>query len=122
MTEMLRSRSILRLLLATAFAAAGFAHLAMPEPFLAITPRWVPMPDHVVAWTGITEIAGAGGLLIPRFRRAAAWGLAAYTVCVFPANVSHAWIDLIAPETAARFALPSANHIQRLLVQPVIVW
>ena len=36
---------------------------------------------------GLSEIAGGIGLLIPALRRAAAWGLVALLVAVFPANV-----------------------------------
>lgn len=119
---MTRSRLILRLLLAAAFAAAGVAHLVAPDPFVGITPGWVPRPRAVIAWTGIAEIAGAAGLLVPRLRRAAAWALAAYAVCVFPANVNHAWMDLVATGQAGRPPLPLAYHAPRLAAQPVIVW
>lgn len=97
------------------------AHLVAPEPFLAITPEWVPSPEAVVAWTGVAELAGAAGLLAPRVRKAAAWALAAYTVCVFPANINHTLIDLADGDDAGRVTLPLAYHMPRLLAQPVIV-
>ena len=37
--------------------------------------------------SGLAEIAGGIGLLVPRLRRAAGWGLIALLVAVFPANV-----------------------------------
>ena len=43
---------------------------------------------------GAAEIAGGTGLLVRRFRRAAAWGLLALLVAVFPANLQvalHGW-------------------------------
>lgn len=108
---------VLRWLLAAAFGYAGYAHITTPGPFLAITPGWVPFPGQVVFWTGIAEIAGALGLLVPPFRTAAAWGLAVYTVCVYPANINHALMDL-----TGGGGLGAAYHVPRLLFQPVIVW
>jgi uncharacterized membrane protein len=112
-----RLRPAARLILAVLFAGAGVLHLVSPEPFLQITPDWVPFADLVIRWTGVAEIAGAIGLLIPRTRVAAGWALAAYAVAVFPANVKHA---LEGVEVAG---LPTGwwYHGPRLALQPVIV-
>ena len=111
-------RSTLRILLAAAYFAAGILHLARPGGFLAITPGWVPWPEAVVAFTGIAEIAGAIGLMIPRLRYAAGIGLAAYAVCVFPANINHA---LNAIPLGGNI-LGWGYHGPRLALQPVFVW
>jgi uncharacterized membrane protein len=37
--------------------------------------------------SGAAEIAGGFGLLLPRVRRLAAWGLVALLIAVFPANI-----------------------------------
>ena len=74
-----------RLALAGFYGLAGVQHLAVPEPFLGITPSWVPQPEAVIALTGVSEIAGAIGLLVPAVRTYAAVGLALYAVGVFPA-------------------------------------
>lgn len=113
-----RSRAGLRWLLALFYAVAGTAHLASPAGFLKITPAWVPWPETVVALTGIAELAGAAGLLIPRTRRAAAIGLALYAVCVYPANINHAVNHIAIGGTA----LGWWYHGPRLAFQPVLVW
>ena len=110
-------RTVLRWLLALAFAYAGYAHIASPRGFLAITPDWVPFAPEVIFLTGICELLGALGLLIPQTRRWAGWALAAYTVCVYPANINHAIMDL-----SSGTGLSLAYHLPRLLFQPVIVW
>jgi uncharacterized membrane protein len=100
--------------------AAGF-HLASPGPFLAIMPAWVPCPEQVVFWTGLAEAAGALALLqpwSPRLRRVGAVGLAAYAVCVFPANINHMLIDL----AKADGGMGLAYHLPRLAAQPLVVW
>ena len=82
-----------------------------------IVPAWVPAPHAVVIVTGLCEIAGAIALVTQRWRRAAGWALAAYAVCVYPANVQHAIIDL-----GHGTGLSLWYHLPRLLLQPVIVW
>jgi uncharacterized membrane protein len=111
-------RVVFRVLLALFYFAAGVMHLRSPGGFLQITPDWVPWPEAVVAFTGICEIAGAIGLMIPRFRRAAGIGLAAYAVFVFPANINHAINDI----AIGGSDLSWVYHGPRLLFQPVFVW
>jgi uncharacterized membrane protein len=113
-----RWRQAMRWLLAAFYLAAGLLHLARPEGFLPIVPDWVPAPFAVVIATGLAEIAGAVGLMIPRLRPAAGIGLALYAACVFPANIKHAL------EGIAVAGLPSTwwYHAPRLALQPVLVW
>lgn len=111
-------RTSFRWLLAAFYFLAGVAHLRSPAGFLTITPAWVPFPEAVVAFTGIAELAGAIGLLIPRFRRAAAIGLAAYAVCVYPANINHAINNL----AIGGQEMSWWYHGPRLAFQPVFVW
>ena len=111
-------RRVARWVLAAAFAAAGALHLVSPEPFLSITPDWVPQPETVIQLTGVAEILGALGLQVPRYRRAAGIGLALYAVCVYPANIKHA-VDFFEGGGDPGGWL---YHGPRLLFQPVIVW
>jgi uncharacterized membrane protein len=116
-------RISLRWLFAIFYLVAGIAHLRSPGGFLAITPDWVPFPAEVVAFTGIAEIAGAIGLIIPRTaihwaRPAAGIGLALYALCVWPANFNHALNNI---------PLGGHNvgwwyHGPRLFAQPLFIW
>lgn len=101
------------------YAVAGTLHLAMPAPFITITPEWVPYPHSVIMLTGICEISGAAGLLFPRLRRITAVALALYAVCVFPANIKHAINALGASHPSLWQWL---YHILRLPLQPFVVW
>jgi uncharacterized membrane protein len=104
--------------LALLFLAAGIIHIWKPEPFLLITPDWVPYPQQVILGTGICEIIGAFALLTKRLRYAAGIGFALYAVCVYPANIKHAFYGL--PGDHAQ--LTWWYHGPRLAFQPVIVW
>jgi uncharacterized membrane protein len=74
-------------LLAVGMVGIGTLHFVHPEPFVRIVPPWLPAPLALVYVSGFFEIAGGVGVLVPATRRAAAWGLIALYLCVFPANV-----------------------------------
>lgn len=76
-----------RVLLAGFFAFAGVMHFVKPELYAAIIPPWLPNAPLLVALSGAFEILGGLGVLAPRTRRAAGWGLIALLIAVFPANV-----------------------------------
>jgi len=50
-------------------------------------------------------------------RRWAGWGLAAYALCVWPANFHHMQIDMARPG----HGLGLGYHIPRLAAQPLII-
>jgi uncharacterized membrane protein len=104
--------------LALTYLVAGVLHLKSPHGFVAIVPAWVPWPELVVALTGIAEIAGAAGLMIPRLRMAAGIGLALYALCVWPANINHALNDI----ALGGVHLSWWYHGPRLAAQPLIIW
>jgi uncharacterized membrane protein len=80
-------RTALRGLAAVFFVAAGIFHFVKPDFYIKIVPPYFPAPDLLVVLSGMAEIAGGLGLLIPRFRRAAGYGLIALLIAVYPANI-----------------------------------
>jgi uncharacterized membrane protein len=112
------ARAIMRWIIAAVFAAAGVAHLAVPDTLLSITPDWVPFAPQVILVTGALEIAGAVALVTRPLRTWAALALAAYALCVWPANFKHAFAHVDIPHVASSWWY----HGPRLALQPVIVW
>jgi uncharacterized membrane protein len=83
----------LRWLLAAAFVGMGITHFvpkavrtmgAMIPP--ALRRPGFPSPRTLVYFTGVCEIAGGIGLLVPALRLAAGFALIVFLVAVFPAN------------------------------------
>jgi uncharacterized membrane protein len=111
-------RNVMRWMMSGFFVIAGVLHLHSPDAFLPIVPSWVPAARDVVLITGGCEIVGAIALLTRRLRKFAGIMLAAYAVCVFPANIKHAFYGV------QLAGLPSSwwYHAPRLALQPVIVW
>lgn len=66
----------------------GVSHFTfMKEDLVRMMPPSIPWPRALVYFTGVCEFAGAVGLLLPEFRRAAAYALIAFFLAVLPANI-----------------------------------
>lgn len=73
-----------------AFLTTGIGHFVIDKFFVAIVPKSLPNPEALVAISGVAEIAGGVGVLVPQTRRLAGLGLIALLVAVFPANINMA--------------------------------
>ena len=111
-------RKALLALTAAFFAFAGFLHFVRPAPFVKIVPPFLPHPLAMVYLSGAAEIAGGLGLLLRPLRRAAAWGLVALLIAVFPANIYMA-IDQVQVTVTP---LPVWLLWVRLPLQLVLIW
>ena len=77
--------------LAVMFVFTGIAHFnKMKHDLARMVPAMFPRRMLLVYFTGVLEFAGAVGLLIPRFRRAAGICLIVLLIVMFPANVNAA--------------------------------
>jgi uncharacterized membrane protein len=78
----------LRLALAGMFLLTASAHWGKRRSdLIAMVPPAFPRPDLLVTATGVLEIVGAVGLMVPRTAPYAALGLCLMLLAVFPANV-----------------------------------
>lgn len=77
----------MRLAAAVTFISTGIVHFTHPQALVEMVPPVIPAPEFMVAFTGVAEIAGALGLLLPRTRNLAALCLVALLVGVLPANI-----------------------------------
>jgi uncharacterized membrane protein len=76
-----------KILLAVIFVAGGIMHFVATPAYLRIMPPVLPDPRLLVQISGICEILGGIGLLLPASQGFAAWGLIALLVAVSPANI-----------------------------------
>ncbi len=97
--------------LAAMFVLTGIAHFAprLRVDLIAIVPPRLPAPGVLVTITGLLELLGAVGLLLPVTRVAAALCLLALMLAMFPANVY-----------AARMPNPPTSMTTRLSVRTVV--
>ena len=105
--------------LAALFIFAGTVHLLDARLFLPIMPPWIPQPVTAIILSGLAELAGGVGLLVPfrALRRAAGWGLLLLLVAVFPANLHMASAHIRV------HGFPSQNWMSwaRLPLQPLLM-
>lgn len=82
-----------RLIMGIGYIAAGTLHFLATPTYMGIMPAYLPAHRELVLVSGLAEIAGGVGILLPETRsgqprRAAAWGLVALLIAVFPANLT----------------------------------
>lgn len=110
-------KELLRVILSASIILVGSLHFVIPEPFVKIVPFYLPYPLALVYVSGFFEILGGIGLLLPPVSCAAAWGLVALFVAVFPANINMAVNQINLP------GIPSSPVFQgiRLPLQAVLL-
>jgi uncharacterized membrane protein len=102
--------------LAAFFVSAGVNHFVIPKAYKQIVPPGIGDPAMLVRVSGVAEIAGGVGVLLPRTRRLAGFGLIALLAAVFPANVHMA-------RNPAKFKkIPGWALYARLPLQPLAMW
>ena len=81
-------RDAARIGMAVLFVVTGVSHFSrLKADMAAMIPPPLTGALWVISVTGVFELAGAVGLLLPAVRRLAAWCLIALLVAMFPANV-----------------------------------
>lgn len=112
------ARLIVTIALAGAFAFMGITHFvpASARTMAAMIPQRMRFVSarRLVQFTGLCEIAGGIGLLVPALHLAAAIALIVFLVAVFPANAYAAQH----PERFGRAAIP---FWPRLIAQLVLI-
>ena len=96
------------------FLFGGVAHFSLTEMEMRIVPPVIPWPRAAVLISGVFELLGALGILIPATRRAAGIGLFLLTIAVTPANVYML-------QHAELFNVPRWGLIGRLPFQAVLL-
>ena len=104
------------LIISLYFLLGGIAHFVSTDSFVAIMPAYLSYHWELVIISGIFELLGAIGLLVPKMRLWAGYSLMALSVAVFPANIN--------------MALNSQHHTvmselllyARLPLQPLLIW
>ena len=98
------------------FMGGGITHFTNPDFFVSIMPPWISWQLEIVYISGVFEILGAIGILIPVLRQWAGNGLLLLVACVTPANV-HMWMN---PELFPD--VPALMLSIRLVIQVILLW
>ena len=111
-------RDRMRVAAGLAFILASIPHFTSPERYLPMMPPFVPAPEAMIVVSGVAELIGGVGMLIPRTARIASWWLALLLLAIFPANV------YVAIRGVNAAGLPSSPWYtwSRLPFQALFVW
>jgi uncharacterized membrane protein len=102
------------------FMIGGIAHFTNTEFFVAIMPPYIGLHTEIVYISGVFEILGAIGILIPTLRQWAGNGLLLLVVAVSPANI-HMWLHPeLFPDAPPVFL--SIRLVVQLLLLLLIWW
>lgn len=101
------------------FTAASHFHPRTRPDLIRMVPTSLPAPTVLVTATGVLELLGAIGLLVPQALPAAAYGLIALLVAMVPANVRAAREELT---IAGRRATPLVWRLPLQLFWIVALW
>jgi uncharacterized membrane protein len=85
------------------FTAISHFHPRTRPDLIRMVPARLPAPELLVTVTGVLEVIGALGLLVPQTSAAAAYALSALLIAMFPANVRAARAGVV---VAGRRATP----------------
>ena len=117
----MKIRDAVRWAAAAAMVFVGVRHFVDPQPFVGIVPAVLPAKLWLVWISGAAEICGGLGLLVPRTRKWAGYGLIALYVAVFPANINMALHHLpLGPTVVPAWALWARLPFQALFI--AVAW
>lgn len=97
------------------FFIGGIMHFVATDLEARIVPPYIPWPVAAVLVSGVLELVGAAGIVLPATRKAAGIGLFLLTLAVTPAHV----YMLQKPEL---FGVPLWALWLRLPVQVALLW
>jgi uncharacterized membrane protein len=121
-SSILRSKSQISLwLMIAVYLAAGINHFRTPEFYYPIIPDYMGHKPLLNILSGVAEIAGAIGLMIPATRKWAAYGIVAMLIAFLP---THIYMITDADKIAlAGMQLPVwAAWVRLVVIQPILIW
>jgi uncharacterized membrane protein len=113
-----RLKTPARIALGVLFIIASSFHFTAQDVEMQLIPRSLPWRRAALYISGIFELLGGIGILIPRFQVAAGRGLAALLVAIFPANIYHT----IKRKRFRGMTASPLYHIVRWPLQGVLIW
>ena len=84
-------KAVALLFASASYIIVGILHFTHVDFFLKMMPPYLPWHLELVWLSGVFEILGGLGLLVPQTRRWTSYGLIALLFAVYPANI-HMWL------------------------------
>ena len=78
------------LIISILFITGGISHFVVTDSFVMAMPDYLGYHKELVIISGVFEILGGIGILVPQTRLFAGYGLIALIIAVYPANINMA--------------------------------
>jgi len=100
------------------FIVTGLLHFVVPEKYLLMMPKFIPVPLASIYVSGVLEVTGGALLLVKPQARKAAYGIVILLLLIFPANI------YVAMENVQLGGYMSSSMYQwaRLPFQFLLIW
>ncbi len=109
-----------RILLVVAYFGAGINHFVNPEFYIPLIPDYFPNKPLINWLSGVAEVLGAIGVLIPVTRRIAVWGLIAMLLAFIPAHVYFIQLGGCVP---GGLCTPMwVAWVRLVVIHPLLIW
>ncbi len=118
MLKILKKPAFSRFIIAAIFAIAGMLHFITTEAYVEVMPEYIPWHKALVIISGAAELLGGAGILMPKKRQWAGWGLIALLIAVFPVNIDMA----VEAYRQQQWSLKFAGYLLRLPLQFVLMY
>ncbi len=69
------------------FVVAGIMHFIIPKQYERIMPEYIPNHRAMVLWSGVFEILGGIGIMIPATETFSGYGLILLLIAVMPVHI-----------------------------------
>ncbi len=83
----LNRKSFLRILLVGFYLIAGVNHFINPQFYLPLIPDYLPFPELINCISGVLEVVLAIGVLFPKYRSQAIWGIIVLLIAFIPSHL-----------------------------------
>ncbi|MHA7131429.1 DoxX family protein [Algoriphagus namhaensis] len=113
-------RTGLLYIMAFFYLVAGVNHFIKPEFYLPLIPDYMPDAALLNIISGVAEILGAIGLLIPATRKLAAWGIILMLVAFVPSHVYFIQIGSCVPDVLC--VDEWIGWVRLIVIHPVLIY
>jgi len=117
---MSRPKRILLWIMSVFYVFAGVMHFVNPGFYMPMMPPYLPWHLELVYLSGVAEIVLGLAVLVPAWRRLAAWGIILLLIAIFPANLHIALYNV--PIGGASEGAGALNWVRLPFQLVLIVW
>jgi uncharacterized membrane protein len=105
--------------MAAFYIIAGLNHFAMPDFYYGLIPEYLVFPKVINSLAGLTEVVLGSALMLPKLRKAAAWGVVLMLLAFIPA---HSYFIEIGSCIGEGLCVPEwISWLRLLLIHPLLI-